>query len=730
MKRLFKYISLVLVAFLTAGVFVACDKEQTDLVSNLINLEFSSVVYDGTEKKPNVEIKIGKTVIDSAEYDVEYKNNINVGTASVKVSAKEDSKKIKGTVTVGFEIVRANKQVATLADINAVIEDSNYEGVVFNTAFTVLSNETLDIPEGFTLNMGNNVLTNEGKINNKGTIIANKNIVNNGSLNNDGEIKAVVNNFEDLQNAVYYATKIVVDADIQEDVPEVGELANNKLFIAQHMEYDEIEIDLNGHTIRRQVRFEAGYGKKSIKVTNSSSKEAVISTRGLDLTAVILYGSAPNGARQLDAELSNIKVIGDDIGNAGGDKWAAISSNGTFKNCEYFNFVANNCEFVGGGASGTYLPAYYNYKFVDCSFTGTTAYYTKSGVHTLNNCTFNATATTYVEPIYYGNGCYETGSALVLDSAQNYPEPLIVKVNGGKFTSVCGHAIEEFATGVNAEGINFYSTLEVKGTPSYSYANGKEALCTPRFSENSNLNVEEVVNDLYEKVYNCNNLGSENTYSYEELLLELGEDVAYYVEVGSVINIPEVYNIKIGETCFRNGEKVKVSIGNGNFIEDDVFYVSENKLYVSANVLMFEGINNSSIAINGKEFRISKYMVNNIAVTGVNYRGAENSATIVPETVNEYDIEVGTAKDYLEIFYTSVSAEDIIITRKENNGVLSYGLTGTDGDAEHLHLGFYPVGYHNNPEDIPEKFDGSTTNYKFYVVGRGMATLKLNITLK
>ena len=145
---------------------------------------------------------------------------------------------------------------------------------------------------------------------------------------------------------------------------------------------------------------------------------------------------------------------------------------------------------------------------------------------------------------------------------------------------------------------------------------------------------------------------------------------------------------------------------------------------------MFEGMNNSTIKVNGKEFRISLYAVNYVGVNEVNYRGETNSATAVPEKVNEYDLEVATGNEYLEIFYTGVSTDDIIVTRKERDGVLSYGITGTDGDAENAHLGFYPVGYHNNPEDIPASFDDSTINYVFYVVGRGIANIKLNITLK
>jgi len=722
MKRLFKYVSFALVALLCAGVFVACDKEQTDLMSNMVNLEFTSVVYDGTEKKPTVEVKVGETVIDSDEYEIEYKNNTNVGTASVKISANEKSDLIKGTVTVGFEIVKASKEVATLADINSVMQNSNYESVVIGSEFTLSAAETLKVAEGFTVNFGDNLLVNNGTIENKGTIIANNGIVNNGTIENEGEIKAVVDTFAELQGAVGYATKVVVNADIP-----AGQTPNeNKLKISDRMAYEEIEIDLNGHTLCRQVRFEAGYGSKTIKVTNSSEKEAVISTAGLDLTAVILIGNAKDSFVDFNAKLSNVKVIGDESND-----WAPISSNGNYKDSHYFNFVATNCEFAGGNTAAAYLPAYYNYKFVDCSFSGKTAYYTKSGSHTLNNCSFSANAESYTAPIYNGNGCYETGSALILDSAQNYPEPLIVKVNGGKFESRSGYAIEEFATAVTEAGVNFYSTLQIKGAPTYSYASGKEAVCVPKFIETSDLDVESVVNNLYEKVYNnTQKLGTKTTYTYEELLTAMQEDIVYYIELGTIVNVPDVYKLTIGETVFTKGQKVKVSIGNSNYIEDYAFYLSEGKIYVSATALMFEGMNDSTIKINGKEFRVSLYSVNFVGVTGVKYNGEGNVATAVPEKINEYNLEVATGKHYLEISYTGASEDDIIVTRKDNDGVLSYGITGSDGSADNIFLGLYPVGYHKNPADIPELYDGLTLNYTFYVVGRGISTIKFNINLK
>ena len=54
-----------------------------------ITLGTTSYTYDGTEKKPTVTVKDGETTIPASEYTVSYEDNINVGTATVKITDKD-----------------------------------------------------------------------------------------------------------------------------------------------------------------------------------------------------------------------------------------------------------------------------------------------------------------------------------------------------------------------------------------------------------------------------------------------------------------------------------------------------------------------------------------------------------------------------------------------------------------------------------------------------------------
>lgn len=81
-----------------------------------VTLEYTSVVFDNNAKKPSVTVKMGSEVIPSADYIVDYSNNTNVGTATVKVTIKADSDDFTGEVTKNFEIV--NKTLLTISGID------------------------------------------------------------------------------------------------------------------------------------------------------------------------------------------------------------------------------------------------------------------------------------------------------------------------------------------------------------------------------------------------------------------------------------------------------------------------------------------------------------------------------------------------------------------------------------------------------------------------------------
>ena len=54
-----------------------------------ITLSDTSLTYDGTEKKPPVTVKCnGNTLTEDQDYYLYYRNNTNVGTASVTITGK------------------------------------------------------------------------------------------------------------------------------------------------------------------------------------------------------------------------------------------------------------------------------------------------------------------------------------------------------------------------------------------------------------------------------------------------------------------------------------------------------------------------------------------------------------------------------------------------------------------------------------------------------------------
>lgn len=83
------------------------DVDTYDLVASNVSLEYSTAYYDGTAKEPGVTVKIGEYTVDPSEYTVEYDYNVEVGTATVAVTAKDDAN-ISGYVVKEFDITDKN----------------------------------------------------------------------------------------------------------------------------------------------------------------------------------------------------------------------------------------------------------------------------------------------------------------------------------------------------------------------------------------------------------------------------------------------------------------------------------------------------------------------------------------------------------------------------------------------------------------------------------------------
>ena len=66
----------------------------------VITLNPMSFTYDGTEKKPETTVKVGSKILEKdKDYTVEYKNNINVGTATVTITGKGTYNGVTATTT-------------------------------------------------------------------------------------------------------------------------------------------------------------------------------------------------------------------------------------------------------------------------------------------------------------------------------------------------------------------------------------------------------------------------------------------------------------------------------------------------------------------------------------------------------------------------------------------------------------------------------------------------------
>lgn len=81
--------------------------ETITLTADMLTLEYETVVFDGTAKEPTVTVKNGENTIESTEYSVSYASNTNVGTATVTVSAKDDSDVLDGEASKNFTITIA-----------------------------------------------------------------------------------------------------------------------------------------------------------------------------------------------------------------------------------------------------------------------------------------------------------------------------------------------------------------------------------------------------------------------------------------------------------------------------------------------------------------------------------------------------------------------------------------------------------------------------------------------
>lgn len=130
-------------------------------------------VYDGSEKKPAVEVKYGETTLAAADYTVSYSNNVNAGvnTASVTVTSNDNSS-YKFTATKNFTIAPAPISGAMITNIPSATYDTKAHTpevtVTFNGSKLTDADYTVSYSEDC-INAGTVTVTVTGKGNFTGT---------------------------------------------------------------------------------------------------------------------------------------------------------------------------------------------------------------------------------------------------------------------------------------------------------------------------------------------------------------------------------------------------------------------------------------------------------------------------------------------------------------------------------------------------------------------------------
>ena len=148
------------------GELVVNKKELTD-GDVTVTVLGETPVYDGSEKKPAVEVKYGETTLAAADYTVSYSNNIKAGTATVTVTSTDDSS-YKFTATKNFTIAQAPISGAVIDDIADVTYDTKAhtpEVTVMFNGTTLKAGEDYEVAYDKNINAGTAAVTVTAKEN-------------------------------------------------------------------------------------------------------------------------------------------------------------------------------------------------------------------------------------------------------------------------------------------------------------------------------------------------------------------------------------------------------------------------------------------------------------------------------------------------------------------------------------------------------------------------------------
>lgn len=193
-------VALVALVLLSAAACVTDDdkgkiepEQKTQLTADMITVG-GTYSYTGEPVCPDqsgtISVVADGSHVDASQFTYSYSDNVNAGTASVTVTAKESCTKVTGSATAHFEIAPATKTSTDISALQRLLDDPNYGMIYYGGDDALAANSVLAVPEGKTLQL-NDGLTVNGKLTVNGTLIVYNNgkLLGSGSLTNNGALE-------------------------------------------------------------------------------------------------------------------------------------------------------------------------------------------------------------------------------------------------------------------------------------------------------------------------------------------------------------------------------------------------------------------------------------------------------------------------------------------------------------------------------------------------------------
>ena len=193
-------VALVALVLLSAAACVTDDEkgkvkpaQKTPLTADMITVG-GTYSYTGEPVCPDqngtISVVANGSHVDASQFTYSYSDNVNAGTASVTVTAKESCTKVTGSATAHFEIAPATKTSTGISALQSLLDDPNYGMIYYGGDDALAANSVLVVPVGKTLQLNDGLIVN-GKLTVNGTLIVYNNgkLFGSGSLTNNGTLE-------------------------------------------------------------------------------------------------------------------------------------------------------------------------------------------------------------------------------------------------------------------------------------------------------------------------------------------------------------------------------------------------------------------------------------------------------------------------------------------------------------------------------------------------------------